>query len=180
MQRNFTHKTFFLGMSSVFAHSAERFFSPLISFSTKLTQWDVMAACPPVFPHLCLQPLPSPRFVLYVHTQQQQLCKTCKAPEISCTRPGLVGAAWARQVQAREDLCNSRLVLPRVHTRTQRVQKREKKKKKRQSWTNDVCVNVESCVKWKLTNRSKNATIFWKHFFKVIYMFWFANDLLQK
>lgn len=85
-------------------------------------------------------PPPPPRFfyvcvclgggALYP-TQQQQLCKTCKASKISCTRPGLVRCAEARQVQGARGPLQLGARAPqsaRTHTYTHATKREEKRK----------------------------------------------------
>lgn len=72
-------------------------------------------------------------------TQQQQLCKTCKAPKISCTRPGLVRSAGARQVQGARGPLQLGTRAPQsahAHKTRKRKEKTRKKKCEVEDWLN--------------------------------------------
>lgn len=103
--------------------------------------WLYAPVCPTPPPPTLLNTLcPPPVLVLNAPTQKQSssiLCKTCKAPKISCTRPGLVRGTEARQVQGAQ---GPLLLGPRApqsaHTHAKRRKIKTKKERKRNAELN--------------------------------------------
>lgn len=89
-------------------------------------------------------------------TQQQssiKLCKTCKAPKISCTRPGLVRGAAARQVQgARGPLLLGPRAPQSAHAHKKETIKKKKKKERKEN-KSGACRNHREMLKSSRANR---------------------------
>lgn len=119
-------------------------------------------------------------FVLYIPQSNNNLVKHAKPLKSPARDLGSCSALEPGRCKRREDLCNSGLVLPRVHTHTKR--RGRKKRNVKSDWINNVCFSVWNHQSkyatapnidlfWHITDLHRNITLFSvnKRFLK---MFW--------
>lgn len=90
-------------------------------------------------------PLP-PSFVLYIPHSNNNFVKHAKPLKSLARDRGSCAALEPGRCKGREDLCNSGLVLPRVHTHTKREKEKKRQEKRnvksKTDWINNICFTV--------------------------------------